>query len=64
MMHVIDTNGNLALALLDTSCTCPECGRDVEQDNMKKVEPNKLCCHNSVCSGCYENLESDDDDGE
>ena len=40
---------------------CPECGDIIELDDMKNVEPDKLCHHNKVCPECYANLETDNE---
>ena len=61
MIDIIDTDGSLVLTVIDTNCWCAECGTYVDQDRMKEVGPDKICCHNLVCSDCYDNLENDED---
>ena len=64
MIDIIDTDGSLALAEIDTTFFCAECGTYVDQDNMKVVGPDKISYHNLVCSDCYGSLENDDDEAE
>ena len=44
---------------MSDTCNCPDCGDEVNINDMYSVEPCKLSLHNMVCEDCYDNLESE-----
>lgn len=45
---------------MDMPTPCPECGDLVEFNDMIRTD-GKLCYHSFICSDCYEDLESDEE---